>query len=697
MESSKSSLLPIAPSSLCFDKKEFMKHDFSVDKFVADCRRRVQLEALRQDLEVYFKLLKNAMIELINKDYADFVNLSSNLVGMDKAIGQLREPLLTMKDDMSQICDTMEEKITYVEGLLKNQREFMAKRDKLSHMIKLLKSVEKIEQIQSSEDTNSGQVLERIAGEFNELQHHAGSCSGLLVLNQVRPRISEITGNLQQRLEQLLIQGVQSSDVALLHRCLNSYALIGKMKDAEKLIQVNVVRPYMQQILQEQQSDVSQSGIESFFAKIIDFIPNYCRVLCDITAGRMSKVNEIYRGIAGYDFVVNSVWPEVVHTIENGLKAIYSPGYPDIFHSRYMLSMKFVANMEIQCGSQASVQRFRLSEDFARFHNHWSLPVYFQMRFQEIGGKLEQALGNGPKESETAPYKIACTAVLMSCIEMCWQDKIFLPPLVHRFWKVTLQCLSRYCNWAQEIIESNNGENSTTEKNAYPILCLVGLSCDFSLLISNLNSFFGGTIKGIVAKTGFKDFTQLQISLDFGLSKLGLLKTKIVENIITYLTNQSTGHLRYAQDVPRLFRRTNREAPTKSSLYVSNILKAIVSFHEDYKESMETESMISILTTCSSNLSEKYFGMVSDVLAAVKKMEESLMRLQKMRAGKSAGNLNSMDDKKLSDDDKIRLQLYLDVAAFQRQLSNLNIDTSEITKLNELMSLVKDAKPDVVN
>lgn len=694
---SKTSLLPIAPSSLCFDKKEFMKHDFSVDKFVADCRRRVQLEALRQDLEVYFKLLKNAMIELINKDYADFVNLSSNLVGMDKAIGQLREPLLTMKDDMSQICLTMEEKITYVEDLLKNQRLFMSKRDKLSHMIKLLKSVEKIEQIQSSEDTNSGQVLERIAGEFNELQHHAGSCSSLPVLNQVRPRISEITGNLQQRLEQLLIQGVQSSDVGLLHKCLNSYALIGKTKDAEKLIQINVVRPYLQQILQEQRGDISQTGIESFFAKIIDFIPNYCRLLCDITAGRMSKVNEKYRGIAGYDFIVNSVWPEVVNTIESGLKAIYSPGYPDIFHSRYTLSMQFVANMEIQCGSQASVQRFRQSEDFARFHNHWSLPVYFQMRFQEIGGKLEQALENGPKESEAAPYKISCTAVLMSCIEMCWQDQIFLPPLVHRFWKVTLQCLSRYCKWAQEIVEFNIEENSATEKNACPISCIVGLSCDFSLLISHLSSFFEDTIKAIVVKTGFKDTTQLKMSLDHGFSKLGVLKKNIVENITTYLTNQSAVHLRYAQDVPRLFRRTNREAPTKSSLYVSNILKAIVSFHSDYKESMETELMISILTTCSSNLSERYFGVVYDVLTAVKKMEESLMRLQKMRAGKSAGNLSSMDDKKLSDDDKIRLQLYLDVAAFQTQLSNLDIDTSEITKLNELMSLVEDAKPDVAN
>jgi len=35
---------------------------------------------LRNDLHVYLKILQSAMVELINKDYADFVNLSTNLV-----------------------------------------------------------------------------------------------------------------------------------------------------------------------------------------------------------------------------------------------------------------------------------------------------------------------------------------------------------------------------------------------------------------------------------------------------------------------------------------------------------------------------------------------------------------------------------------------------------------------------------------
>ena len=54
--------------------------EFHVDRFVVECRRRVALETLQEDLNVYLKTLQSAMIELINKDYADFVNLSTNLV-----------------------------------------------------------------------------------------------------------------------------------------------------------------------------------------------------------------------------------------------------------------------------------------------------------------------------------------------------------------------------------------------------------------------------------------------------------------------------------------------------------------------------------------------------------------------------------------------------------------------------------------
>jgi len=42
--------------------------------------------------------------------------------------------------------------------------------------------------------------------------------------------------------------------------------------------------------------------------------------------------------IRGYDFVVNSVWPEVVSSIEAKTSSIFAPGNPDIFQAVCRLS-----------------------------------------------------------------------------------------------------------------------------------------------------------------------------------------------------------------------------------------------------------------------------------------------------------------------------------------------------------------------
>lgn len=73
---------------------------FSVDQFLQDHRNMANLETMRDDLGIYLKSLRSAMIELINKDYADFVNLSSNLIGLDKAITSIQLPLGQLKEEL---------------------------------------------------------------------------------------------------------------------------------------------------------------------------------------------------------------------------------------------------------------------------------------------------------------------------------------------------------------------------------------------------------------------------------------------------------------------------------------------------------------------------------------------------------------------------------------------------------------------
>ena len=52
--------------------------------------------------------------------------------------------------------------------------------------------------------------------------------------------------------------------------------------------------------------------------------------------------------VRGYDFLVNSVWPEVVSNIEARTSSIFAPGNPDIFHAvrTYMTKVQLSTFLE---------------------------------------------------------------------------------------------------------------------------------------------------------------------------------------------------------------------------------------------------------------------------------------------------------------------------------------------------------------
>lgn len=61
-------------------------------------------------------------------------------------------------------------------------------------------------------------------------------------------RIAGITSMLQQSLEGLLIEGLQTGNVDMVRHCLRTYATIDKTRDAEALVGQVLVKPYMDQV-----------------------------------------------------------------------------------------------------------------------------------------------------------------------------------------------------------------------------------------------------------------------------------------------------------------------------------------------------------------------------------------------------------------------------------------------------------------
>ena len=82
---------------------------------------------------------------------------------------------------------------------------------------------------------------------------------------------------------------------------------------------------------------------------------------------------------------------------------------------------------------------------YVAFQRRWQLNVYFQLRWKEIVGRLEDVLlspssTQGEKEEGFVTTQASAT---LGAIRACWARGVYIPELGGRFWRLTFQVRSR--------------------------------------------------------------------------------------------------------------------------------------------------------------------------------------------------------------------------------------------------------------
>jgi len=54
-------------------------------------------------------------------------------------------------------------------------------------------------------------------------------------------------------------------------------------------------------------------------------------------------------------------------------------------------------------------------------------------------------------EQSDPSFVLQCSVQLWQSLQRCWDSDVYLLPLCHRFWKLTLQLVSRYATWLAEL------------------------------------------------------------------------------------------------------------------------------------------------------------------------------------------------------------------------------------------------------
>ncbi|GIY15093.1 conserved oligomeric Golgi complex subunit 2 [Caerostris extrusa] len=243
------------------------------------------------------------------------------------------------------------------------------------------------------------------------------------------------------------------------------------------------------------------------------------------------------------------------------------------------------------------------------------------------------------------------------------------------FWKLTVQLLLRFNKYVQCCLNKIKDET----------LQLAWLINDIEILVPELRRYF---LQIVYPKLSYESLNgcfegAIRNMLDF-LLEIPIISANIIVKI---LSEKCTSHLKLISSIPQRFRKTNREIPSKPSPYASLVLSPLTEFFS------ETSSILS-LKWCkyceievTDGIMKQCIVLMEDVLTSIKKMEDSLKILKRARdkpTGLSSGAI--------TDDDKIRRQLAIDVNYFEQLVLKSGMKVNDLAKFKELKELVTSAE-----
>ncbi|KAF9093242.1 Conserved oligomeric Golgi complex subunit 2 [Mortierella sp. GBA35] len=465
------------PLSSGIDRAALIAADFDTDEFLS-ARRHLPLEELKSQLIAHMKELKTELVELINSDYADFINLSTNLNGVDRMMEDLRKPLDRMKDDAIAVKSNLESVVGSLEQKLEHRAEIREKKASLQLLLNISESVAKVEgllQISTSSEVAAGlregnesvaKRLERVAIEYNQMQYLVSKGASLPFVTNIDWRLVRIKETMSENLSTVLRACIHPSQLTdadavsnkeSLTQCLRTYALIDQTEEAEKVITEELLTPFFNKTItraalsaQSQLNKANNSNdiapvrpLVAIYGRVLAFIDTYCSTLIEITQKELKGTN--------FDIPVNCIWGLSAATISSNIPQILQPGIADDFHRNYLDTMNFVSKIEELCGSRRSLTRLRSQPSYQAFMKRWLLPAYFQIRFKEISMSVEAALQANveanPKFSNTTEVQLPASMAIIRAIERCWSPDVFIYGIAHSFWQFTLQLMARYSIW----------------------------------------------------------------------------------------------------------------------------------------------------------------------------------------------------------------------------------------------------------
>lgn len=658
--------------------------------------RKVPLETLRKELHEQAQRIEENLVHTINEEYSDFVGLSSEVMDVEEAVSKMDEPLEDVEGKMKSVRADIMAVIANLNACLTKREENFRDRARLEIIQDTSHAVSKLEKLIQEMENGPAlnyeeafpRLLERIASELSRIQFYVAKGRELPSLRNLSPRIQRARELFLSELEKSLEASLRTKSPANLQQCLRSFASVNAVDRAEAVVKDKIMKPLLDECLEAYATLIQAKAhepeqLEPLYTDISYGVSSRLGVL-------LRLVNTPHSGLHAFNFLANSVLAEVESTLGEKRATSFSPGIPSTFHKNYLATIRFLEELEKYCISKRKLDNFRGSEHYKSLLKRWNTSVYFTLRFQDVATSLERHLSGTKPTTLPEPkdgFVLGSTVAVWESLGKCFSPDFYLQELADKFLRLSLQVLARYGHWVEQGLQvpasSSEGESAEPWLGADPTKCLHAIVRDLRALSGNVLEIYVGTVS---ERLGSLPAEVKRSSLDLlrdAAHKLDDVAEIAQDRLIGMVSEKCALVLKQMRGVTAAYRMTNKPSPTRPSPYVTSAMAPIISF------SSMVDGNLVLLEGAAASVCNVYRAMITELIETVKKTESSLKRLKKQASSDAVA--------KVTDTEKICLQLFLDVKEVGNQLKQAGLDPENFQAYIDLWEAAapEDAKGSV--
>ncbi|KAK6909291.1 hypothetical protein I203_103308 [Kwoniella mangroviensis CBS 8507] len=678
--------------------------NFNADEFLLS-RLHIPLEELRGELRSYLNELKEELVRLINEDYEEFISLGTGLRGEESRLKGLQEPMEVVRGEVESVRDVLYEHQQKVQTKLDERsalREEKALLDLLQRLFDTLTRAETLLDNTPDEEHGSVKMITRVAGEYTQVVYlvNKARMEGCAIVDIVEDRIQIIKSRLSKDLSALLTAELAEPNIPRLRQCLKTYELIEGWEEAEGVVR-KAIRSYCRSTITSTSLTVpttptapktphssllnnplekplrmpaeDQSPIASLYNRILSQMETYSPLL-QISEDVSEK----------FDFFPKIIWPEIAGALIDNLgSTIFAAGRPDELHRHYTTTHRFIALLETLAPSTRNVISMRASPSYEAFERRWQLPVYFQLRWKEIVGTLESALASTSNEkSGSGEWALPASASVWKALETTWSEDVFIDELTPRFWRLSLQIISRFGTYLKSTLNTFTIKEEDTAQEDAALKFTAAAIVDLD------------RIKEKVAEIEVIKSLDLQEHLTIPI-------TPYSDVLLQILNRRCIDPLKLIRSIASQFRSststssiTSSSSSNQASYFIPNVLKPISNLYNlqpQLKDTYGKEWSIQILDSVLQNY--------SSILSSVRKTEDLLRKHRKSKKTglssffSSSSSATTATDpeggKEEKEEERFRSQMLIDINTLREDAKRLcGVDIQELSSWKELVDVI---------